>query len=470
MWFKMMERYAERKDRGNVTILSFFVMIVAVIIAGVFVFALNPNQSSPQGKPAHTPLACSDHIDNDGDGFCDFSWRKAFCSDGSVLGDSDCATKDDNNEGGSCVISCSLNSNCGTDGFVGGLYCGVDGSVYQDYRAFICQNPGTCSASCSSQTNPQLVETCLDGCTGGQCNSLNVTPVKVAFIGDQGVSLNAKAVLQLIENEGADFVLHQGDLGYGDEASVQRVNDWDQQVNDILGANFPYFYSVGNHDVTSWNAYQQKLVERLGRISGEVCTGDIGVRSSCYYKGIFFILSGVGTLGTNHSDYIAQQLDQDNSIWRICTWHKNQQQMQIGGKSDEVGWTPYETCRQKGAIVATAHEHSYERTKTLANLQTQTVDSIWSNPNNVRVSRGSTFVFVSGLGGDSVRNQTRCLPSTYPYGCNGEWASIYSSNQGATHGALFCTFGVDNQPNKASCYFKDIAGNVPDSFNVTSEL
>jgi len=31
MWFKMMERYAERKDRGNVTILSFFVMIVAVL-------------------------------------------------------------------------------------------------------------------------------------------------------------------------------------------------------------------------------------------------------------------------------------------------------------------------------------------------------------------------------------------------------------------------------------------------------
>ena len=37
--------------------------------------------------------------------------------------------------------------------------------------------------------------------------------LKVAFIGDQGLSSNAQAVLQLIQAEGAAIVFHQGDLG-----------------------------------------------------------------------------------------------------------------------------------------------------------------------------------------------------------------------------------------------------------------
>ena len=43
------------------------------------------------------------------------------------------------------------------------------------------------------------------------------TEVKVAFIGDQGLSANARAVLQLIKDEEADFVLHQGDFDYDDD-------------------------------------------------------------------------------------------------------------------------------------------------------------------------------------------------------------------------------------------------------------
>ncbi len=38
--------------------------------------------------------------------------------------------------------------------------------------------------------------------------------LKVAFLGDLGLSGNAQAVLQLVQAEGADLVLHQGDFGY----------------------------------------------------------------------------------------------------------------------------------------------------------------------------------------------------------------------------------------------------------------
>ncbi len=98
--------------------------------------------------------------------------------------------------------------------------------------------------------------------------------------------------------------------------------------------------------------------------------------------------------------------------------------MQIGGKGSSTGWEVYEECKMGGAIIATGHEHSYSRTKTLTSTESQIVDPDWPQVGEVRVAEGATFVFVSGLGGGSIRDQERCLPDAFPYGCNGEWASI----------------------------------------------
>ncbi len=168
----------------------------------------------------------------------------------------------------------------------------------------------------------------------------------VAFIGDQGSTSDALAVLALIKSEGADMVLHQGDFDYKDDPDA-----WDQRINDVLGPDFPYFASIGNHDRHAWIGYQRKLADRLARIPEAICTGDLGVKSSCRYRGLFFILSGVGTRGTGHESYIRAELAQSDAIWRICSWHKNQQNMQIGGKGNETGWGVYEACREGGAII-----------------------------------------------------------------------------------------------------------------------
>ena len=98
-----------------------------------------------------------------------------------------------------------------------------------------------------------------------------------------GMSPGAVAVLELIRNEEADMVLHQGDFDYEDDPGA-----WDRQISDVLGHNFPYFASVGNHEVGSWPAYQGKLLARLSRIDGAVCTGDMGVKSACTYQGFVF--------------------------------------------------------------------------------------------------------------------------------------------------------------------------------------
>lgn len=290
-----------------------------------------------------------------------------------------------------------------------------------------------------------------------------VPNLKVAFIGDQGHGTDANSVLQMISSENADMVLHQGDFDYLDDPEL-----WDDKISFILGDDYPYFASIGNHDVPAWDGYQQKLSERLDRIDGAICTGDLGVKSSCDYMGLFFVLSGAGTKGDGHASYIKNEMSQSDSVWKVCSWHKNMKSMQLGKKSDSTGWDVYEQCRINGAVIATGHEHSYSRTKSLSDMQNQIVNPGYTEKDNLVVAPGTTFAFVSGLGGASVRDQNRCLPDTYPYGCNDEWASIYSSNQDANPGVLFCTFHIDDNPNKAECYFKDIAGNIPDAFSITN--
>jgi hypothetical protein len=163
-------------------------------------------------------------------------------------------------------------------------------------------------------------------------------------------------------------------------------------------------------------------------------------------------------MGSGHADFIRRQLERDSSLWRISAWHVNQGRMQVGTKGDEAGWGVYEESRLGGAIIATAHEHSYSRTHLMSGMADQKVAS---RDKTLRLRKGRSFAFVSGLGGAEIR----------PQSLSGDWwASIYTSTQGAKHGALFATFNVDGDARKARFYFKNVDGAVVDSFEVISEL
>jgi hypothetical protein len=255
----------------------------------------------------------------------------------------------------------------------------------------------------------------------------------------------------------------------GDFDYQHNPNAWDDMLTESLGSDFPVFAVVGNHDKRAWPRYRQKLLQRAASIEGASCEGDYGVNAHCTYQGLSFVLSGAGTMGSGHAGFIESRFAADASIWRICAWHKNQRAVQIGGKGDEVGWGPYEACRRAGAIIATAHEHSYQRTKSLSSIESQSVDPEWPDAARVRVGGGSTFVFVSGLGGTSIRDQERCLPTRPPYGCGGVWASIYTLDQRAAYGALFIEFHLGGDPYSARGYFKTTRGEIIDEFWITAE-
>jgi hypothetical protein len=122
------------------------------------------------------------------------------------------------------------------------------------------------------------------------------TPVdfKVAFIGDQGLGSDAEAVLTLIRSEGADAVIHQGDFDYRDDPAA-----WEAMIDGILGPDFPYFASVGNHDTSVFygaGGYQEVLSDRMARL-GIPFTGDLGVQSFHHFQGILVVLTAPGVFG-----------------------------------------------------------------------------------------------------------------------------------------------------------------------------
>jgi predicted phosphodiesterase len=291
--------------------------------------------------------------------------------------------------------------------------------------------------------------------------------LKIAFIGDQGLGPDAVAVLNLIKSEGARAVVHVGDFDYKDDPAA-----WEAQINSVLGENFAYFATIGNHDEDRWDGpdgYQQFLMNRLRRL-GITWDGDLGVQSAVRFEGVLLLLTAPGVRNATsraHDAYIREQLAADRSIWSISAWHKNMERMQVGGKDNDTGWGVYEESANGGAVIITGHEHSYSRSHLLSNISKQTVAS---TSDTMALMKGHSFVVVTGLGGESIRRQRISGPW---------WARVYASRclpkdqacqPDAAYGAFFGVFNVDGTPNKATFYFKDVKGRIVDRFTVFSRV
>jgi len=286
--------------------------------------------------------------------------------------------------------------------------------------------------------------------------------IHVAFIGDQGGSeflSNDKKVLELIKNENVDLVIHQGDLGF----EPASPDEWDKMITENLGSDFVYLVSEGHHDQESWDDYQPYLKERIEKNSDIDCKGNLGVKSICNYKDINIVLIAPGEY-TSDSDfdlYVEEELNRDESFWKICSMHNELTAMETERKSGKTGMEVFEACKNAGAIIATGHHHVYSRTGNIIefiNSKEQVSDPKWTELNRLKISKGSTFMFTSGLAGSPVSHQIN------------DWPVNYSSKQNATYGGLFCTFNAGGQPNKAFCYFKNIEQRIIDEFTITSDL
>ena len=278
-------------------------------------------------------------------------------------------------------------------------------------------------------------------------------PIKVAFVGDQGIGDNARAVLTLVANEGTDLLMIQGDLGY----KANAAGAWNDNLTNALGADFPVLAVVGNHENFEWPLYKRHIQRRIDTNAKLDCIGNTGVKALCQFGNIEIVqvASGITEVDgvKSHDDYekyIRSSFSSSSPRWRICSWHKNQRDMQPASKGDSTGWEIYDACLDAGAMITMAHAHSYSRTHLLSNFEQKT---IVNKSGDMTLKPGQSFAVVSGLGGRDVVSQEH----------GGDWfASIYTASQGATHGALFCTFEITT----ADCYFKAIDGAIPDRFTL----
>lgn len=293
--------------------------------------------------------------------------------------------------------------------------------------------------------------------------------LKIAFFGDSGLGSNARAVLNLVSSQGADLAFSLGDLDYADDPAA-----WEAQLDATLGPDFPVLWVCGNHDDSRWggaDGYQSYLEARANRL-GLHWTGSLGELATVEWNGVLFLLTAPQVLqdgDTVSAPFIrnAAAADANRHAWRFSTWHVLMRAMQAGGKGDESGWEVYEESRKAGAVIATAHEHSYSRTHLLENMQAQTVAypgsplTLFDDDLSTPLDEGQSFAFVSGLGGSSIRDQE--LSGSH-------FASIYTSNQSATYGALFCTLNGPPRfhPYAGLCEFINVQGQVVDSFEVFS--
>jgi Calcineurin-like phosphoesterase len=358
----------------------------------------------------------------------------------------------------------------GTTNWGGGDATGLPGSSEGD---------GTSAATHTTTAPPG--ETAADDSSSDEASSTGGVPagatpenLRVAFFGDHGLGPDSVATLQLVLAEDADFLIILGDFDYKNDPAA-----WHEQLDEGLGEDFPMFAVAGNHDASAWDGYREVLMDRLTPIADVDCQGEIGVQMNCLYKNVDLVLSGVGTMNpegkTSHVDFISETLAESESIWKICAWHKNQHDMQLGGKNDEVGWAAYQACQGGGAIVATGHEHTYARTKTLTKLGNHDEGhGAVGEMDIVEVGPGRTFVFVSGMGGNEIRDfEADHEDDTW-------WATQYTSNVYNVNGVavdeytpelgvLFIDFHVDGDPYKARGYFKNLAGEMIDEFTVFAE-
>lgn len=297
---------------------------------------------------------------------------------------------------------------------------------------------------------------------------------KLAFLGDQGCGADARAVLNMIREEGANFTLHQGDFDYDDDPDA-----WDEQISAALGEDYPYFAVLGNHDrgaddIAIWRRYQKKITDRWARIPGLAVEGDPGYLCTLRYAGVVMVLSGVGvydnqpahypghTSQDGHAAYIRDALADAKEPWRFVSFHKNQRLMQVGRKQDGTGWGVYEEARKAGAIIATGHSHTYSRTHEMTRFGPE--PEVAHRSDTITLARGRSFAFVEGLGGQSIRRADRSLVRK-PW-----WASAHTKDNDADYSALFLDIGADGDPRRARAYCKDIRGRIIDDFQVVTAL
>ena len=274
--------------------------------------------------------------------------------------------------------------------------------------------------------------------------------VKLAIMADAGLNEASLQVLRLVKKEGADAVLHQGDLDY-----VGKADAFFARVDAELGPTFPYFILPGNYEskrgkgrTVAWEPYFAMYRERMKRYRDTRCAVFSSRVSACAFRDTFsFVTSAIGVNASRltldlRELHAAQRLlwnsmpessgangaprsaaattatatatttttftrAEGGPTFRFCAWHLPLQPFQIGFR-EGVPWmsspqltAAYESCRVAGAGVLTGHEHYYVRSHTITRYA--------ANASNIRYEISTALVSGTIWGANSSRAEVITL-------------------------------------------------------------
>lgn len=289
----------------------------------------------------------------------------------------------------------------------------------------------------------------------------------------------ARDVLAAAKDNGAELVVHAGDLDY---ESAPRM--WRLFVDEtVRGQGMDFVAAKGNHDMDGWDGVRglwsdpdDGYAAQLSPTQPSNCYGKYGEDFVCDYGAVTLVISSVGVDAAGESAnqgkyaFLEKALAESRSPFKVCVWHMNMENMQVSYKGDSTGWGAFEICRKHGAFVVNGHAHTYSRTKEMARFG----EKKWSHTtedlrvaeavrrgeqdanvvNLRRGENGSTAVAVVGFGG--YRNEAQLKQAPH-------WAKVYSSSclsgDGACetapeqkkYGALMCDF-PENGEKRAECW------------------
>ncbi len=101
-------------------------------------------------------------------GSCDAATKLCKCTP------KDCGTKLCDPVDGKCKKpACSKDSDCGNGGLIGNLFCKIQyiQGIFQKYKKYTCNNPGTVNSSCTNKAIDYLIKDCSFNavCSAGKC-------------------------------------------------------------------------------------------------------------------------------------------------------------------------------------------------------------------------------------------------------------------------------------------------------------
>jgi len=249
--------------------------------------------------------------------------------------------------------------------------------------------------------------------TNEQLNSFSFgsPQFKLAIIGDSGSESRAKKVMDLTTY---DALLHLGDFDYNCKP--------DAYFDNILPSSRSYQFMgiLGNHEGASEcgtdvherfksKVYHEMVSSKNNQVKCEFSSSRC--MWVCLYKNMRILGLTAGVNGCDKRDeqlsFLKKHLSGAKEDWKICSWHFYDKYFHTGKYPDDgnivsgSGESFYDYCRQQGAIIFSAHDHVYARTRVMSKFSDPTIDEFDGKTNEsiVQIREGATVDILNGAGG-----------------------------------------------------------------------